>query len=1081
MATKRHPKKPRAGSTAKRRGNKRKGPAAFKRGERRPDRVTHLWLAADAAREAAEASDNATVIDRAIKLHESLLGIDGFAERADKAGRATVIMNLGTLLMRRWSLNRGPNLSGERAARAYTDVRRAVDCFEMCQTLAPRMAELWGPSSEQAKYFLIFMLQDDAFENGNAEAAEQAVSISRMLSEKARSQQIRKATSGHLPSLLLTHYELTGVPPLLSEAQRLLASPSIRHDAHWLATSLHALYHQYELDGDVAHLNESICTAEDMLKNNNTPDADENVKSLILLNLAVALSARYQYTGRPADLDHAIQIGEQLTGHNQSRAKSNLCAHHVQKYLHVGEIANIDAAVDCARAAVGSACSSSDEHLANMWLCIASRAHYSRYGDAAMLNESIQAGQRALKICPDAHVHRPGILVHLGVAVLHRYQLNGDVTDLDCATRLLEESRTCGNITSSVRDTQAAALSGVYMANYRRFGAIRYLELGIGALEDAAANVSSASHPLALCLGNLAVLKTERALKTRSPADISDTVHTYRRFAREAANASPPTALNTTRQWARWAISRGEWAEAGEAIELAMNAASQLYERQVAREEREENLSDAAGLGALAALIYTERGAYDQAVAAIEKTRCILFSEVVARRAPELQDLADAGNGELVRRYQEAVAGIDGLESLELSLAVTDVTKGPTAQQIRDAREELRKVRQDIRSLPGFEHFNELPDIESIRSCARDHGTVVYLVHTEWTGLALSVDPDTGDVAAIKLPQANSTEIAKILRAYEAGRIGNNALEWQEALARTIDWCGQCILSPIVEALNPARLILIPTGDVGLLPLHASRVMSPDGSVENLVDCLDITYAPNARMLGNKAQKQMSHFLGVADPKPSKLPALKSGVSEIEAGAGYFNSTTLLSHTQATPESVMSEIAAANVVHFACHGIADPEAALDSALHLAYGTRLMLRDVVSKDLSGIALVVLSACETALISPELPDEVLGLPAGFMQSGATGVIASSWAVPDQAAAATMIRFYHEWQNGKLSGSQALSRAARWVRDSTNGQKAAFLSTYGLDYGADVPPDLREQWQARRAHEDPQYWCGFSYWGN
>jgi CHAT domain-containing protein len=56
------------------------------------------------------------------------------------------------------------------------------------------------------------------------------------------------------------------------------------------------------------------------------------------------------------------------------------------------------------------------------------------------------------------------------------------------------------------------------------------------------------------------------------------------------------------------------------------------------------------------------------------------------------------------------------------------------------------------------------------------------------------------------------------------------------------------------------------------------------------------------------------------------------------------------------------------------------------------------------------LVALSACETGLHDiNRSPEEFIGLPAAFLQLGATGVLATLWPVNDASAAFLMSRFF------------------------------------------------------------------------
>jgi CHAT domain-containing protein len=126
-------------------------------------------------------------------------------------------------------------------------------------------------------------------------------------------------------------------------------------------------------------------------------------------------------------------------------------------------------------------------------------------------------------------------------------------------------------------------------------------------------------------------------------------------------------------------------------------------------------------------------------------------------------------------------------------------------------------------------------------------------------------------------------------------------------------------------------------------------------------------------------------------------------------------------------------MAAYDVVHVACHGLADFDTPLSSKLMLAPDEDVTLAEIMAQEVK-IRLAVLSACETLLPGTELPDEVVSLPTGLIQAGAAGVIASMWAVPDLASAMLMIEFYHHWRKMPHDPGAALRFAQIWVRDSS-----------------------------------------------
>ncbi len=94
---------------------------------------------------------------------------------------------------------------------------------------------------------------------------------------------------------------------------------------------------------------------------------------------------------------------------------------------------------------------------------------------------------------------------------------------------------------------------------------------------------------------------------------------------------------------------------------------------------------------------------------------------------------------------------------------------------------------------------------------------------------------------------------------------------------------------------------------------------------------------------------------------------------------------------------------------------------------------LTLAEIFGLRLKQCRLVVLSACETALIDTQNRSDYIGLPTGFLYAGAMGTLASLWAVNDLSTALMMVKFYEVLKPG-VSIGQALHDTQRWFKSAT-----------------------------------------------
>ena len=151
---------------------------------------------------------------------------------------------------------------------------------------------------------------------------------------------------------------------------------------------------------------------------------------------------------------------------------------------------------------------------------------------------------------------------------------------------------------------------------------------------------------------------------------------------------------------------------------------------------------------------------------------------------------------------------------------------------------------------------------------------------------------------------------------------------------------------------------------------------------------------------------------------------------------------------------------------------------------------LTVGDLLATKGSEGRLATLAACETGIVGTALPDEVVMLPSALLQAGFAGVVASLWSVPDLSTAMLMERFYRYWREEALSPAQALHAAQRWLRDTTNGEKAEYFRRYSPELSglrmpeaaaAEFFSEVMSRDLGQRDFAPPRWWAAFYLTGN
>lgn len=620
------------------------------------------------------------------------------------------------------------------------------------------------------------------------------------------------------------------------------------------------------------------------------------------------------------------------------------------------------------------------------------------------------------------------------------------------------------------------------------------LSSAIECLADALAGGAGRS-PLeqAMTRHNLGAAYAERA-RDRHDEDLRQAVG-YLQAALDAfASTGLPAYQRGTGQALGDAYARlgDHWTEALAAYESALAAAGALYVTSLSRSARQAELSETPALHVNAAYAAARAGQVERAAVIAERGRARSLGEALARDQAELGRIRQQSK-DLADEFAAAAARLRELEAAEsLGPALVPAAGGGIAaagrgglrQRLGAAQGVLADVIGRIRLLDDHERFLAEPEFADLAAVAHAAGPLAYLAACaegsltlliiSRDGASLTSGQLTARVEAVPEPGEPLTRAA--LRALVIGgdvpdgylpaqlEMTERPDRFRVTLTRLLPVLGERLTGPLADALarrRADRVTLIACGLLGVLPLHAASYQRGH-EARCLLSDYAVAYAPSARVLGaarsvlGTQRKRGLMLAGVASPAGTgELPYAEKELRQI---AAWFppSGSRAFTGTAATRANLLSAAAGATHVHFACHGAFEPVTPVDSALLLSQDDRadpLTLQEIMaSRPFKGARLVVASACQTAMTDfADMPDEAIGLPAGFLSAGTPGVVGTLWPVNDRSMALLMCRFYELHlgraadQPAPLSPALALREAQLWLARLTTEQLNAYFAQH------------------------------------
>ena len=498
-------------------------------------------------------------------------------------------------------------------------------------------------------------------------------------------------------------------------------------------------------------------------------------------------------------------------------------------------------------------------------------------------------------------------------------------------------------------------------------------------------------------------------------------------------------------------------------------------------------------------------GNVEAAVEALERGRGMVLHAATAD-ASVASVLGENGHGELALEWEQALAAAETADPDPWDSLPGLVAAGPGSTGAAEAEVPAPEVRvpSDLRHRvvkalagTGLERLLAPPPVTEIVQALNTAGAraLVYLLPRDGAaaGLALIVD-DAGGVRELRLPRLAIVPRGPAALFAQAQRdlcdapatAGDVRSRWQGALGDLCDWAWTAAMDRVLESVadgleHSARMVLVPIGDLGLVPWHAARRTVADGGFRYACQDAVFSYAASARQFTEACQNGRRPWpseAALVRVSESRLYFASKEVQEIHRR--YYPAGILLGSDDdpaltASAENVRDllprpQASGASLLHLGCHA----ESALrpvDGQLLLDGGETLSMRDILRqardrpRGTPG-CLVILAACGSDLAHGH-HDEALTLATSFLAAGAAGTVGTRWPVDDLPTLAFMTMFHHYLNSGYDDPSVALRSAQAWMLNPDRFFPEAFR------------PKIAEM--ARTIDlAKPEFWAAFTYQG-
>ncbi|MFG2016859.1 CHAT domain-containing protein [Actinomadura geliboluensis] len=814
----------------------------------------------------------------------------------------------------------------------------------------------------------------------------------------AAGEDARPAWRSELSAVLLRRHERTGSRADLDRAADLaeqVAASAPEDDPDrgvHLAEAATAVLRRQRRTGDPDELDRAVVLAGDAL---DTLPEDDRRRPVVLRSLADALHRRSIATGSLDDLDRAATVaGWALaavpSGHPaRGPAAAHLAAVHLTRYTRTGVLTDLARAVEAGEESLASPGS-----LPARWSMLG-EAYRLRSGTVASdadLHRAIELGRRAVGATAADDAALAGRLARLAAAYWTRHHATGDSADLDRA--IILGGRAVARTPADDADLPRrwADLAAARLARHRAGGSPGDLTAAVDLAERAWTGLPR-DHPDRLRAAAGLCRAYQAGVERGGDAPPPDRIHDLAGLDDEQPTASPADRVAARHAAGLLARAAGAGRQAAELLDAAAALLPSVAPREAGWADQQHRIGAHAGLVAAGVAAHCDCGDPAGAVEFAELGRGVLLAAQAGTRAGAA-DLRDR-DARLADRFQWVCERL--------------ATPGFGADERRRWWHDHDTLLRRIRALPGLEGFLAAPRLDDLRAAAAG-GTVVLVNAGRDGGDAVLVTADRPPVR-VPLPELRDAAVADQVTALLAALSGGGTLSRVMVRRRTVRdvlaWLWRTAVGPVADALGPPRpgphrVWWLPTGALGLLPLHAAEEPGRPGALDVMVS----SFVPSLRALRDARNRPPATRREPLTVVLEQTPG-QADLPGAAAEASLLGGSTLTG-PRATAANVLTALGDATWAHFACHAVANPVSPAAGGL-LLHDRTLTLPEIGGLRPAEAELAYLSACSTADHGVRYADEVLHLASAFQFAGFRHVVASLWPVDDTAAAEAATAFY------------------------------------------------------------------------